>query len=266
MRYELRIGWRYLYGGRRGRALFSVFTSVSVLGVAIGVAALTIVLAVTTGFQKEFRDKVLGVNAHVIITQADLGFPGYRDVMATARALDRDVIGAEPFIFAEMLATRGKGELSGVAIKGVDPLLVREVLDLDKAMIEGSVDALGAAGPIPPILIGKELARKLRAKLGDTVTLVSPLSNLDLETGRTKGSPHTRAFRIAGIFYSGFEEYDRRLIYAALADTQALLPIEVRPVEVVIVAAITMAISVVATVVPARTASRLQPVDGLRYD
>jgi lipoprotein-releasing system permease protein len=233
VRYEVRIGWRYLYGGRRGRALFSVFTSVSVLGVALGVAALTVVLAVTTGFQKEFRDKVLGVNAHVIVTQADLGFAEYRDVIATARAIDPDVIGAEPFIYAEMLATRGKGELSGVAIKGVDPLHVREVLDLDKAMIEGTVDGLRETRGAPPILVGKELAHKLKAKLGDTLTIVSPLSNLDLETGRTKGAPHTRTFRIAGIFYSGFEEYDRHLLYAALADTQTLLGVgdEARGVE-----------------------------------
>ena len=225
MRYEIRIGWRYLYGGRRGR-LFSMFTSVSVLGVALGVAALTIVLAVTTGFQKEFRDKVLGVNAHVIITKADLGFPEYRDVIATAKAIDPDVIGAEPFIFAEMLATRGKGELSGVAIKGVDPLHVREVLDLDKAMVQGSLDALqhpAAPGEAPPIIVGSELAHKLKAKLGDSITLVSPLADLDLRTGRSKGAPHTRVFRIAGVFYSGFMEYDSRLLYAALADTQALL-------------------------------------------
>ena len=223
MRYELRLGLRYLYGGRRGRALFSVFTNISVLGVALGVAALTIVLAVTTGFQREFRDKVLGVNAHVVISKADLPFPEYRDVIATARAIDPDVIGAEAFVFAEMLATRGKGELSGVAIKGVDPLHVREVLDLEKAMVEGSVDALRLGGSVPPILIGKELAHKLKAKLGDSVTLVSPLANLDVRTGRTKGSPHTHVFRIAGIFYSGFDEYDRRLLYASLEDAQALL-------------------------------------------
>ncbi len=224
LRYEIRLGLRYLYGGKSGRALFSVFTNISMLGVALGVAALTIVLAVTTGFQKEFRDKVLGVNAHISITESDLGFPEYRDVIATARAIDPEVIGAEPFIFAEMLATRGKGELSGVAIKGVDPDHVGEVLDLAKAMQQGSLDALKqTGGATPPLLIGIELAHKLKAKLGDTITLVSPLANLDPATGRTKGGPHTRAFRVAGIFYSGFDEYDRRLVYASLVDAQSLL-------------------------------------------
>src|SRR4051812_29162953 len=123
-------------------SVFSVFTSVSVLGVVFGVAALTVVLAVTTGFQKQFRDKVLGVNAHVIVLKSQATFAEYRDVMKTAREIDRDVLAVQPFIFAEMLATRGKGELSGVAIKGIDPKLVRGVLDLDQHMIEGSVDSL----------------------------------------------------------------------------------------------------------------------------
>ncbi|MFT3693616.1 MAG: ABC transporter permease [Kofleriaceae bacterium] len=208
-------------------AVFSVFTSVSVLGVVLGVAALTIVLAVTTGFQKQFRDKVLGVNAHVIVMKSASTFAEYRDVMDTAMKIDKDVIAVQPFIFAEMLVTRGKGELSGVAIKGVDPKLVRGVLDLDSHMIEGSIDELAKPvkdGELPPIIMGKELAHKLKAKLGDDVTVVVPLSNIDFDTWRAKSSaPRTRKFRVAGIFYSGFDEYDRRLMYVALRDTQELV-------------------------------------------
>jgi lipoprotein-releasing system permease protein len=289
--YEIRIGWRYLYGGKRDKlmqllavislcgviaggvilklsdgaspvgvlivvlsmvavavfllfSVFSVFTSVSVLGVVFGVAALTVVLAVTTGFQQQFRDKVLGVNAHVIILKSQATFAEYRDVMRTAREIDPEVLAVQPFIFAEMLATRGKGELSGVAIKGIDPKLVRGVLDLDKHMIEGSVDSLAVAvckpgeperpAPAapgrpscmkdPPIIMGKELAHKLKAKLGDIVTVVVPLSNIDFDTWRAKSSaPRTRKFTVTGIFYSGFDEYDRRLMYTSLADTQELL-------------------------------------------
>jgi lipoprotein-releasing system permease protein len=274
LRYEVRIGWRYLYGGKRDRlmltcaaafglltlicfavllsssgshpvaavmllvgmistaifgllAVFTVFTSVSVLGVSLGVAALTAVLAVTTGFQQQFRDKVLGVNAHVIVLKSQATFAEYRDVMKTAMAVDKDVLAAQPFIFAEMLVTRGKGELSGVAIKGVDPALIRGVLDLDRHMIEGSIDTLAKQpGPseLPPIIMGKELAHKLKAKVGDDVTVVVPLSNIDFDTWRAKSSaPRTRKFRVTGIFYSGFDEYDRRLMYTALRDTQELV-------------------------------------------
>ncbi|MEP6866217.1 MAG: ABC transporter permease [Deltaproteobacteria bacterium] len=208
-------------------AVFSVFTSVSVLGVVLGVAALTIVLAVTTGFQQQFRDKVLGVNAHVIVLKSQATFAEYRDVMDTAMHIDPDVIAVQPFIFAEMLVTRGKGELSGVAIKGVDPKLVKKVLDLESHMEEGSVDSLGVPpkeGELPPIIIGKELAHKLKAKVGDDVTVVVPLSNIDFDTWRAKSSaPRTRRFHVTGIFYSGFDEYDRRLMYTALRDTQELV-------------------------------------------
>jgi lipoprotein-releasing system permease protein len=317
-RFELRVGWRYLYGGRRDRvmamcalgslaitamagvsllassganplavilvvvgmiitslfgllALFSVFTTVSVLGVALGVTALTIVLAVTTGFEAQFREKVLGVNAHVIIQKSQSTFAEYRDVMAKARTIDPDVLAVQPFIFAEMLVTRGKGHLSGVAIKGIDPELVGSVLDLQKHMIEGSVASLGEDGAtasdgvpgggdpavgdgasgdasgagasgagasgdagaapaetgaerLPAIIMGKELAHKLRAKVGDVVTVVVPLSNIDFDTWRAKSSaPRTRKFRVTGVFYSGFDEYDRRLMYTALRHTQELV-------------------------------------------
>jgi lipoprotein-releasing system permease protein len=208
-------------------SLFTVFTSVSCLGVALGVAALTIVLAVTTGFQQQFRDKVLGVNAHVIVLKSQATFAEYRDVMQTSQEIDPDVIAVQPFIFAEMLVTRGKGELSGVAIKGVDPKLVRGVLDLQKHMIIGSVDILGQEpkpGELPPIIMGKELAQKLKAHVGDDVTVVVPLSNIDFDTWRAKSSaPRTRKFRVSGIFYSGFDEYDRRLMYTSLRDTQELV-------------------------------------------
>ena len=273
MGFERKIGWRYLYGGKRDRvmfglaggaalvalgglvllmttegnsagvlmfvvglisasvftllSLFSVFTSVSVLGVALGVAALTIVLAVTTGFQKQFRDKVLGVNAHVIVLKSQATFAEYRDVMKTAREIDPDVLAVQPFIFAEMLATRGKGQLSGVAIKGIDPQLASGVLDLEKHMTHGSVKSLGEPprpGVLPPIIMGKELAHKLKAKIGDDVTVVVPLSNIDFDTFRAKSSaPRSRKFRVTGIFYSGFYEYDGRLMYTSLQDTQDLV-------------------------------------------
>jgi lipoprotein-releasing system permease protein len=210
-------------------SLFSVFTSVSVLGVSFGVAALTIVLAVTTGFQQQFRDKVLGVNAHVIVMKAQATFDNYRDVMKTALEIDPEVISAQPFIYTEMLVTRGTGQIAGVGVKGVDPKLFRGVLDLEKYMLpgQGSVESLSqphAPNEPPPLIIGKELAIKLKAKMGDIVTIVVPLSNLDLDTYKaTTSGPHTQKYRITGIFYCGFDEYDRRLMYASLKDIQDLV-------------------------------------------
>lgn len=208
-------------------SLLSVSSAVAVLGVVLGVSALTVVMSVTTGFQDQFRDKVLGVNAHVIIMKNSTDFAEYRDIMEIARQVDPDVIAVQPFNFVEMLATTGANRISGVAIKGVDPELVGGVLDLQKHMIDGDVASLKRVakdGQLPTIIVGKELARKLRVKVGDTVTIVVPLSNIDFETWRTTAAaPRTRQFQISGIFYSGFDEYDRRLMYTSLVETQVLL-------------------------------------------
>ncbi len=206
--------------------VFSVFTTVSVLGVVFGVAALTVVLSVTTGFQKQFRDKVLGVNAHITITKTTQDFTEYQEVERIARQIDPDVIAVQPFVFVEMLVTRGKGDVSGVAIKGVDPARVTKVLDLQEHMIEGSAAALAVVprpGEPPPIIVGKVLARKIKAKVGDELTVVVPLSNVDTENWSATGSaPKSKTFRIAGVFYSGFDEYDRRVLYIPLTDAMEL--------------------------------------------
>ncbi len=206
----------------------SVFTTVSVLGVVLGVAALTVVLAVTTGFQKEFREKVLGVNAHVIIMKNTPDFVEYREVEKIAANIDPEVLAVQPFIFVEMLVTRGRGDLSGgVAIKGIDPKRVSTVLDLHKHMEEGTVSTLERrprAGELPPIIVGKALAKRLKAGVGDRVTVVAPLSNLDMSTWEPTGdAPRSKEFVISGIFYSGFAEYDSRLMYIHIAEAQELL-------------------------------------------
>ncbi|HVV88555.1 MAG TPA: ABC transporter permease [Kofleriaceae bacterium] len=209
-------------------SFLSASIAVAVLGVVLGVAALTVVLSVTTGFQDAFRDKVLGVNAHVIIMKSSTDFDDYKSVMDVARTIDKDVIAVQPFIFVEMLATTGKGQISGVAIKGVDPHLVTSVLDLQRHMLPGgSVDSLAhepGPGELPPIIVGRELAHKLRLKVGDDVTVVVPLSNVDWNTWKTTAAaPRSRQFHVTGIFYSGFDEYDRRLMYTSLKECQALL-------------------------------------------
>ncbi len=206
--------------------VFSVFITVSVLGVVFGVAALTVVLSVTTGFQKQFRDKVLGVNAHITITKTTNDFVEYEEVERIARQLDPEVIAVQPFVFVEMLITRGKGDVSGVAIKGVDPARVSQVLDLYQHMIEGSASALAVVprpGEPPPIIIGKVLARKIKARVGDELTVVNPLSNVDTQNWSSTGAaPRSKTFRIAGVFYSGFDEYDRRVLYIPLQDAMDL--------------------------------------------
>ncbi len=147
MAYALEIGMRYLRSKKR--KTISVITFIAVAGVALGVAALLAVLSITTGFQKEFRDKVLGVNAHVLVMKYGVDFDEYRDVMSRAEDMP-EVAGVGPFLIIEMMMARGD-QLGGVLVKGVDPDRVEQVLDLPNQIIDGSLRGLRAEGARPPL-------------------------------------------------------------------------------------------------------------------
>ena len=218
-------------------AVFSTFTAVSVLGVSIGVCILIWVLSVTSGFQDEFRRKVLGVNAHILILKYGLDFSEYRSVMRRCEEMP-EVEAAAPFVFNEMMLARGQ-RLSGVLVKGVDPDRVGKVLDLpkhieqpkkvkpgtlNKMLIPSRDEKGGGEERVPGIIIGRVLAEKLEAKVGDVLRLVSPLSGLDLAGWSASGEiPRSKDFKVAGIFFSGFNEYDKRLVYVHIRDAQAFL-------------------------------------------
>jgi lipoprotein-releasing system permease protein len=136
--YALDVGLRYLRSKKRESV--SVNSVIAVAGVALGVAALLAVMSITSGFQREFRDKVLGVNAHVLVLKYGLNFDEYRDVIARARKMP-EVKGAAPFIINEMMLAKGD-RLSSVLVKGVDPDLMPEVLDLPSQLTHGSLKGL----------------------------------------------------------------------------------------------------------------------------
>ncbi len=149
MAYALEIGKRYLRS--RKQSTISVITVIAVSGVALGVAALLTVLSITSGFQKEFRDKVLGVNAHVLVLKYGVDFDEYHDVMNTVRAMP-EVAGVGPFLINEMMLANGD-RLGGVLVKGIDPELMPEVLDLPTQIIDGSLRGMrreGAHAPTQP--------------------------------------------------------------------------------------------------------------------
>jgi lipoprotein-releasing system permease protein len=209
---------------------FSVFTTVSIIGVVLGVAALVVVSSVTSGFQQSFRQKVLGVNAHVLILKYGMDFSEYRDVMKRAQET-KHVRAAAPFVFNEMMLAHGPA-LSGVLIKGIDPKLAPTVIDISERLTAGKFSELSerqspndGGAPLPSMFVGKELAKKIKAKVGDRVRVVSPKANFDPSAwDAARGqAPAVHEFRVAGIFYSGFDEYDRRLVYVTLADGQELV-------------------------------------------
>jgi lipoprotein-releasing system permease protein len=143
MGFSLNLALRYMRS--RKRSFISVSTVFAILGVALGTAALATVMSVTGGFRAEFRDKVLGVNAHVLVLKYSSEFRDYRTVMAKVRKLP-EVIGAGPFVINPMMVTHGRRTATGVLVKGVDPALMGEVLDLPRHMVEGTLDGLVAPG------------------------------------------------------------------------------------------------------------------------
>jgi lipoprotein-releasing system permease protein len=193
--------------------------------VTIGMTALMTVLSVTSGFQQAFKQKVLGVNAHVIVMKYGLDFSEYGDVMGKA-GKEAHVTASAPFVFIEAMVAAGH-VMSGAMVKGIDPATSPKVLEVGSSMLadQGRVEDLATRSspndggpPLPGMLIGKELAHKLKIKIGDRIRLVSPKADLDPSAA---GSSSTREFRLVGVFYTGFQEYDSRLVYVNLADAQA---------------------------------------------
>lgn len=147
MGYPVQLAFRYL--GSKKRAFVSVGTAFAMLGVALGVAALSIVMSVTGGFQEQFREKVLGVNAHVIVLKYSLDFRDYRDVMDKVAKVP-GVVAAAPFVINPMMVTHGERTATGVLLKGVDPTLMPKVLDLPRHIVEGSLEGMRKPGATPP--------------------------------------------------------------------------------------------------------------------
>ncbi|WP_394842559.1 ABC transporter permease [Pendulispora brunnea] len=159
MGYPLSLAVRYM--GAKKRAFVSVGTAFAMLGVTLGVAALAIVMSVTGGFKAQFREKVLGVNAHVLVMKGG-DFREYRDVMAKVERIP-GVVGVDPFVINQMMMTRGDRNATGVLLKGVDPALMPKVLDLPKHIVQGSLQGMRRQGATPPerryILPGGKPAR-----------------------------------------------------------------------------------------------------------
>ncbi|MEO8878515.1 MAG: ABC transporter permease [Polyangiaceae bacterium] len=148
MGYPLSLAVRYM--GSKKRAFVSVGTAFAMLGVTLGVAALVTVMSVTGGFQEQFRDKVLGVNAHVLVLKYSISFREYRDVMKKVKNVP-GVIGVAPFVINPMMVTKGTRTATGVLLKGVDPDLMPSVLDLPKHLVgSGDLSGLRRPGAKPP--------------------------------------------------------------------------------------------------------------------
>jgi lipoprotein-releasing system permease protein len=245
MRFELFIASRYLRAKRK-QAVIGVITGISIAGVAAGVASLIIALAINNGFRQDLQDRLLGSTSHVNLlrTMGD-GIHDWRPLMERLRTQPH-VIGVAPDIYEQVLISIGSNA-RGAVLKGIIPQDERKVSDLLDSVKQGSADALEQTSSIgkpagegarptqdseadslsalqqrraamPPIILGTEMANALGAKVGSTVMVTSPQGELT-PFGMI---PKYVRFRVAGIFDSGFYDYDSSWAFTRLSDAQHL--------------------------------------------
>src|SRR5687767_2417097 len=203
MPFELQIALRYLLAPRK-QAFISLISLISTLGVAVGVMALIVAMALMTGLQGELRDRILGSMAHVYVWKPG-GIDDYRAEIRNLRQLDVDaIVGAGPAIQGKGVITHGQAQ-TFINLKGIDPELEPSVTDVKRAMQTGSVEALAqqADGAESGILIGHQLAELLGVAVGDQVSLLTTQGTLS-PTGIV---PRSRPARVVGIFNLGLQEF-----------------------------------------------------------
>ena len=217
MSFEFFVARRYLFSKRK-QAFIYVISLMSVLGVALGVAALVIVLGVYNGLTTDMREKILGANAHgMVLSTLPDGFaldPGVMDrVLATP-----GVTGATPFIYSEVMLSAGTG-VKGLILRGIDPVQAPKVLSMLQTIKRGSVEDLARADTPPGIILGEELTKRLGLALGSRINLLSPSGQRS-----TSGfQPRIRPFVVVGIFKTGMYEYDSSLAFLSLDASRDLL-------------------------------------------
>jgi lipoprotein-releasing system permease protein len=224
--YELVLGWRYTRAGRatRRNGFISFISGVSMLGIGLGVAALVIVLSVMNGFQKEVRDRMLSVVSHIEVISADGG--ALDDITGTLTQIkaNSQVVGAAPFIAAQALLARGE-DMKGVLVRGIDPALEPEVVDLSVATQSFNKGMPGINALVPGqfgVVLGVDLARQLGLRIGDPVTLIAP-------NGQVTPAgvlPRLKQMQVVGLFNSGHYEYDSALVMLHVADAGKIFRLE----------------------------------------
>ena len=216
MKFEWFVAKRYLRSPYRP-AVLRLVTAFSVIGLAAGVATLVIALAMNTGFREVLQDRLLGVTAHVSLTKPGAG--GIRDYKAVASRLAATpgVRYVTPAVYQTVLMTFA-GEARGVVTKGIDLERERRSDEALQHIIAGKLDFSPDADGIDAVLIGKQLAQEWKLSPGDYVTLTSPQGRLT-PYGLL---PRSRRFRVAGVFDSGFYDYDENWCFLSLPAAQAL--------------------------------------------
>jgi lipoprotein-releasing system permease protein len=219
------IATRYLFAKRR-QTFISVITLICVAGVAAGVWLIITVLSVMNGFERTWREEIIGNRAHFTV-HSPLGlFEDYGDVVKSIIA-EEDVLGASPYLDGEGMIRSAAGGIIGVRVRGIDPELIGEVTDLREDLLPGSEGALEDLSPRdspedgaqadPGMVIGSQLAAALGVRVGDPIIVISPFGGPPTPLGP---GPRLKRFRVAGVFQSSFFQYDEVFTYVDLAAAQ----------------------------------------------
>lgn len=216
MRFEWLVALRYLRSPNRP-AVLRLVTLLAVIGVAAGVTTLVIALSMNSGFRQAIGDRLLSVTADVNLKPlSPNGIHDYRQLM-TKLSSTPGVQSIEPGVYDEILLSSGVHS-RGIILKGVDPALAIKSSGALRHIVSGSADFSASRDGIPAILIGRLMAEDMEISVGDYVTLISPQGNLT-PFGML---PHPKRFRVAGIYDSGFYDYDANWAFATLKSAQAL--------------------------------------------
>ncbi len=213
--YEIFISLRYLKTKKRYGTV-SLNTFISIAGVVIGVATSIITLAVMTGFQGYFRDKILSAMPHIVVLE--YSGAGVKDKEALREKVERvpHVKATTPFVYGQSMVTT-KDRMQGVVVRGIDPKTEGRVTDLAKNMTAGTLSNLeDTRRKLPGIVIGEDLAHKLGVSLGEVVTMVNPLGE-ETSIGIV---PKMRKFEVVGFFDAGMYDYNTGFVYIALPEAQ----------------------------------------------
>ena len=230
MEYEWFISLRYLKAKRR-QGFISLISIISVAGVAVGVMALIVVLAVMTGFTDSLREKILGINSHIVVQRLGNGITDYKG-LSQEILQENGVMAATPYTYSQTMLSAFDAS-AGAVIRGIDPTTANDVLSLNSQLAKGRVSDLnnGSLSPgdsktdklpsrvLPGIILGKELAKNLHVGINDNIRLFSPSGPLT----PMGVIPKIKTCRVVGIFDTGMYEYDSSLAYISLTAAQDFL-------------------------------------------
>lgn len=213
--FEWFVSLRYLRAKRKQKFI-SLITLISILGVAVGVMALIVVLSVFTGFTEGLRDQIIGVNAHALVQRFGSTIAAPEEVAATIAAVE-GVEATTPYIYGQALISSAT-QSTGVVLRGIEASSAVRVLGIGEKMVAGQLTDLDSPGEVPPIVLGRDMARQLQVGVGDKVRLISPngpLSPMGV-------LPKIRTCMVAGIFETGMFEYDSTMGYINLDTARSL--------------------------------------------